>query len=453
MPLDYSHILGPSPQAGAVRGQKFFGDALDAVLQRRQEMERQRLQMEAQAHENQLQRDLTGGYYRQMGEQAGRTRDEVERTNREHERIAAVHQQGERAVQESTARRTAGEGVYKGYLPPATARRIVGSFGDSAPAGAPSTAGPGSMATPPGPPPQPPSDAPLPPTGMIADPAAASAQMARPQPTQPPPPDEWDALTPRSRAEAFAAKAQGMNLPPRLAALTPEIEAGTSLGLIEPEKSLDRYEHERDRMSHELSASMAGDRRNTPSADAQARLEATRVSNFGTEKMRWEQQADVDKFTEVFNVFESAKGAIGAAGESGDTIAMSEALFKVARYITGVGVLTKEEYNKTVQNTKGLVEGFLSKVEKGLTGEISDAEREAAQLYIDNATKLIRQKAILRVQNYDKRFSPGSYYGRHTPEEVQAGRDALIDRFRLTPDDVMPSDKRADAIVKRLRLR
>lgn len=53
MPLDYSPLLGPTPESGANKGMSFLSNVLDAVLQRRAQQEQARLQREQQeAHFN-----------------------------------------------------------------------------------------------------------------------------------------------------------------------------------------------------------------------------------------------------------------------------------------------------------------------------------------------------------------------------------------------------------------
>lgn len=495
MPLDYSHILGPAPQTGAARGQKFFGDALDAVLQRRQEMEARKMQLAAQAEESRLQRDLTGGYYRQLGEQADRARGEVERHNLKAEGLAAQQAAGERAVQYSTTRKNMAEAVSKGHATGEIARRTMSAFDPPPAAGSrPPVAGP--MATPldarppmppvMGPPlPAPPvtpgatnvtplaaagmepgplrpidpaftgatplSAAPAqqaPSAGPIADPAAASAQMARPE--QQASPDEWDALDPVKRIEAFMEEAKTMQLPARVREVLPELRAGVKGGFIPPDKAMDYINDVRDRMSHELSASLGGARaaergdrtanhqeRTAARADLSAYLDH---ENYRAEKMSMRQY---ERMTTMADLALKKTNSLAAATFMGMFVKFAQG---------EVGVLTPSDIDTFWTKAGSPADRTEAGLLKVLNGGVGTPQAIQARAAVKELLSLgqgrisdIYQRAIPIMEEYGPHGDRWlrSSFGRGLPAFEAARKSGLSDteraKFATPPEGAAPT--------------
>jgi len=172
----------------------------------------------------------------------------------------------------------------------------------------------------------------------------------------------------------------------------------------------------------------------TPGAAADNRRADT--TGFGADYERWEKNTNVDKLTDAYDRFTEMRESVRAHKATGDVIGQRSALYNAARIITGPGVLTGAEFQNTVQNTGGLVASALSKLRKGLDGQISDQEAGALEKFVDNANAAIRRKAIGFVRNFDKKYNERNYFYQQVPDQVQSQRQALIDRFGLTEEEI-----------------
>lgn len=178
------------------------------------------------------------------------------------------------------------------------------------------------------------------------------------------------------------------------------------------------------------------------------------VGAFRANVGAWESHANADHLTDAFEKFAQLSADTKNYKEKGDVVGLRAALYGAARYITGPGVLTEQEYNNTVASTAGITAALLTKLQKGLSGDISDAEYQALARFVTNAQTTLKRRAIATVRGFDRRFSEKSYDRKMVPDEVASYRGELLNRFGLTDADVTPADAnvaKGAAILKALQ--
>lgn len=187
------------------------------------------------------------------------------------------------------------------------------------------------------------------------------------------------------------------------------------------------------------------------------------VGAFRVAAEGWEKAANVDKLADDYDKFRSMYDNVQNYKTKGDTIGVKGALYGVARYITGPGVLTAPEYENTVTNTAGWTAALETKVRNKLWGEISPDEFKAVERFVENANKTIRSRGEQAIRGFDARFGAKSRYAKTAADDVAGYRAELQNRFGLTPPPAAmspedqaavdwakahPKDPRAAAILK-----
>lgn len=176
-------------------------------------------------------------------------------------------------------------------------------------------------------------------------------------------------------------------------------------------------------------AAMAGARTLTVKPSQKKDDDRADATAFRGARDSWERNAGVHDLTKDITKFSQMNAGIEDYKKKGDTIGMKAALYASARYITGPGVLTKEEYANTVSNTKGWYEGIKTKLAQGLDGSISPAEARAIELFVKNANRMIQARAERALESYDEQFGEGSYEAGAVPDQVKAYRRSLQKRL------------------------
>jgi hypothetical protein len=174
---------------------------------------------------------------------------------------------------------------------------------------------------------------------------------------------------------------------------------------------------------------------------------------FRAARNSWETHAGLPALQQDLTKFRQMSSGIQDYKKKGDTVGMKAALYAAARYITGPGVLTAPEYDNTVRNTKGWVEGIKSKLQQGLDGQISTAEERAIELFVKNANAMIQRRAEIALESYDAEFGEGSYEAGTVPDQIKAYRKSLVKRLGIkekavTPSDLGSLDAEADKLLK-----
>lgn len=170
----------------------------------------------------------------------------------------------------------------------------------------------------------------------------------------------------------------------------------------------------------------------------------------------WESAANIDKLTDAYDKFSEMMANVNDAKASGDVISERSALYQAARYITGPGVLTPQEYENTVSNTGGLVTSALTKLTKAQEGDISEPEKKALEKFVSNANKAVQRRAQKALAGFDRRFGAGLAAENPTMRgEAAAYRKELQSRFGLSDSQAMQRGSgghdEADALLKGLR--
>lgn len=166
---------------------------------------------------------------------------------------------------------------------------------------------------------------------------------------------------------------------------------------------------------------------------------------------RWEKQRDVDKLSLSYDNLQTLTQQMAAYDAQKDIVSLKSVLFKTAREIVGVGVLTDAEFNNTVQGTAGLFASFMSKMEKGLNGDVNEAEVNAMRKFVRNSNRILREKAVGAVKNFDARYRNSTWVKR-AADDVAASREGLLDRFGLSDADVDPQKAAADSAAEAKQL-
>jgi len=164
------------------------------------------------------------------------------------------------------------------------------------------------------------------------------------------------------------------------------------------------------------------------SPDKRADNERADVQAFEGAYQKWEGANNVDKLTDAYDKFREMSANTDNFTRDGSTIDLRSALYQTARYITGPGVLTPQEYQNTVSKTTGAIGSALTKLQQNLDGAIDEKEFEALRKFVKNAEGAIKRRGSAAVRVFDKKFG-GSYYERTAPGEVARARQALIERF------------------------
>jgi hypothetical protein len=180
---------------------------------------------------------------------------------------------------------------------------------------------------------------------------------------------------------------------------------------------------------------MGGAKRNIVTPNQREDNERADVGAFENAATKWEKANNVGKLTDDFDTFTKMKANVDNYKHQRDTVGLKGALYGAARYITGPGVLTAQEYGNTVTNTAGWSAALETKIRNGLQGEISPDEYAALEKFVDNANQTIRARAIRAIRTFDTKHA-NSRYMRTVPDEVAGYRDALIGRFGLNPEEV-----------------
>lgn len=162
------------------------------------------------------------------------------------------------------------------------------------------------------------------------------------------------------------------------------------------------------------------------------RQDATAFSNIHNQ---WAKTQNVDVLIDAVDTTRKLTDSVESYRRNGDVISQRDALYSIARAITGPGVLTAQEYQNTSVGTAGLLGSFMSKMQKGLTGEISAQEQAAVEKFVSNAQRTMRAKAVKAVRNFDTRFG-NTRWMRNVPEEVQSQRASMMDRLGVTEADL-----------------
>lgn len=232
-------------------------------------------------------------------------------------------------------------------------------------------------------------------------------------------------------------------------------------GLLTPDDAIKQYEATVGRLEGydeaRLRAMLVGSRVKPVSPSQQKDDLRADMGQFSNDYTRWEKNNNLDKLTDDYDKFQNMGAAADAFRNTGNTIDQRESLYQAARLITGPGVLTAAEYNNTVQNTAGVTPMLMSKIKKGLTGEISDTEWAVMEQYVSNAQSALKKRAQKALGNFDKKYGPKSYYQQMVPDEVGAARESLAQRFGLqggevppTPTQVQDLNAEAEALLKGL---
>ncbi len=477
MAIDWSPLTAPVPESSTSRGLRGIGDAMDAVLARRDRMERERMDAAAK-QEAGVRADATKRFEARTRagtatEATGQRRDAATtRAGQAGRRLNLQQLRDATALEKSRQAAIAGGDVDAAESLGTLYDRLMNGS-DEAPSPGPAQA-PAAPAPPPSrdtgvmPPAMGPSrdvvdpeamEAPAPtvPPPLDSAPAAAPAPMARPPAMPMDPPAAMAARTKnvvQKLAEDWKTSQLALNPPPRLIPIIEQEAANIALkGRNYIGQAAQIVDRERTRTQSETNSELAGARRETLSASDEARIEESRAKGFGGELARWEAQSNTDKLTDAFQKFREFDSATEAYSREGDTINMRNSLYGIARYITGPGVLTAQEYGNTVSNTKGWGPALLTKIRKAATGDIAPQEAQAVQLFVRNARKAIRNRAVTAVQNFDKRFGPTSHYAQTIPAEVAAARAAVAHRFGVSDLETGPegSSGRAEALWQRMK--
>lgn len=442
MPVDFSPLTGPVADNGTTKGLAAFGDALEAVLQRRAMLQRQQQEIAAQkqaaALVDQRQREMQAAQLEQQQEQQKRIA--------EHERATEANAKRTLDIQERTH-----QAATMGKVPDMVAKgqgAAVPSLLAAAGAQVSQKPVPDELRRPIENPMAAMQGVPF--MGAMGDAGAAVAAPLEAQRQK----DvrgydnkavvdfgggrtsdlDMGPLGPEARAEMMRKSLAGLPADnPFVAQAQKAIPVLTGGGMIKPGDENNIY--------RDATREAAADARSIRAANAQRgardpRLKQSIVTGWEGAYTHWEDNANVNKLTDVKTVADRASGLIDQYHKSGATISQRAALYQTARDITGPGVLTENEFKKTVTGTTGFLGYLKSKAAQFEAGDISDQEMQALENYIKDSQAIIRKKAAAAVHNFDTRFGPKTQYGSQVPEDVGASRSALIDRFGLQPSDL-----------------
>jgi uncharacterized protein YaaQ len=455
MAIDFSPLTAPVPESGTNKGMTFLSNALDAVLQRRAQMEQQRAQLEAQAARDHMidQREQL-----RLQQEAQHARELEAQARAENQRKAQHDQQIE-----DIAKQTRQEAAIKDAMP------MFATPGQES----------GGLAR-------------LQASGIGIKPMAANVPPEMQQPVAQPEhvPDapgggaEWAAqayqesqaqtqeLQRRQQVEQAQAQARGRytldfgggrtqdldaramgpeGQAERIAAVIPMMDpvdaaavrrqqAMQQAGMMKPEAAAGFVEAGVGRRENNAAAleraKIAGSaRRNELSAGEGARLKDSQVKGWEGAYGNWEKTANVDKLTDAKTKADQASALAAKFREGGSSVSQRAALYNTAREIVGPGTLQESEFRNTVTNSTGILGLLKTQADRFMKGEISDQEMQALEQYLKDSQAIVRKKAVAALANFDKKFSEKTYYGQGVPTEVAATRAALVDRFGLSRNE------------------
>lgn len=453
--LDLSSLTGPTAPSGTERGTRLLTDVLDAIAQRRQQKQIADQQLAAQ----QAQQDAAMQFNQQKLEQDARFKQQDDERAEQIRQDQAAQMKAQRELKEREDMAAALKESFSMAREPGGAANVPAYLGLR-----------GIKVAPPEAPPAEP---------VPEDPAAFAPQddpmhgiqpmQSLPQPARPKAPEgvlemqgpggiksqlNLQPLTPEARRQALLAI-----LPPDSPdrAALERIADTEGAGAFKPGAAgMALQSSAEGRLGREAAkerAHITAARRDEMSAGEKARNAMAKVGAFNTEQERWQGQQKVDKLQEAYSAWRTGSDNISSYKRDKDIVALRSALYQTARTITGPGVLTAQEYSNTVSATAGWTEELKTKIQKGLSGGISDAEYAAMEKFIAHAGKALRKRAAEKVRNFDKRFQGSPNY---PPEEVSAAREALAQGFGLSSTDLEASaagkdnaDHVADKFLKR----
>lgn len=254
---------------------------------------------------------------------------------------------------------------------------------------------------------------------------------------------DTQALGPEAHAQKIQQRLMGLGLDPELTKrLATQTAAAASSGTVKPgaEYATVIGPELRD-IAAEKRAQIAAQNHGRTADTSRDRFKLQAATNFGSEEARWEKNQNLDKLTDTYDRFQEMNAGIRQYKEKGDVIGQRQALYAAARYITGPGVLTENEYGNTVRGTGGAWASALSKLQKFEDGKISNQEAAAIEKFVTNANGALKQRAIKQVRNFDVKYGPKSYWSQNVPEEVAAQRGALMQRFGISPEELIEKGK------------
>lgn len=435
-----------TPQSGVSRGMAFFGNALDAVLDRRARMEQERLQREQQqAHA--LMVDA------RTREQMANTAED-QRLDRERMTAAdaatAQHRAGELRLKQQEAMSAGIKEALPHFAAPGQETAGVAALQARGIRYTPWQPDPQLMQ-----PAAPVTSQPDDPEGAwtgqdVAEPqrqAQLQDQISRNRGSGkltmgeggPEVAFDMKSLSPEGAYERnLGAIAAIMN--PADAAVARQIAAMGRAGMVDQNKTgamVQDVTLQRLNAADALErARIAATRRDTPSADATLRLKETQVTGFRAAKQDWEKQNKVDSLSDAFDRAKTTLARWETGKKTKNAPAAKAALYNTAREMVGPGVLTEKEFENTVTGSTGFLGLLQTKAEQFKTGNISDGEAAALEQYLKDAMSIMRRKAVDAVVNYDVNFGPGQHYRNEIPEEVEIGRKALLNRFGVSDLDI-----------------
>jgi hypothetical protein len=451
MAVNFAPILAETPQSGANRGLSLFSNALDAVLQRRAQQQQHEAQLAAEAQRQQILD--TRERERIAGEQEhARALEQQARINAEQ---ARQHQKAEEDRADQARRAGAIKDAATMFSTPGQesaglARLQADNIGITPKAVDPTLQ-------------QPIAQAPEAGQGAGADWAARAYQEKQTQDQELARRQELaqaeaqasgkynldfggghqqeldvNAMGPAGQAERIRAMLP--HLDPAAAAAASRIAALQGAGMMKPEAGGAMVESAVGRGENNVAAmerarvTAAG--RDQIKAGEAGRLTQQQNTGFEGAYGNWEKAANVDKLTDAKTFADQATGLLEQFKKTGASQDQKAALYMIAKQMTGPGVLTDKEYERTATNNTGILGLLQSKASVFAQGKISDIEMAALEQYIKDSQQIIRQKAAANVQNYDNRFGPKTQYGKNIPDDVAAVRKTLIDRFGLQPSDL-----------------
>ncbi len=470
--INWSVLHQPAPPSALQQGSSMLSDALDAVLQRRHqqqlkqeeiaaENERARLRAQAEAEQNRVKNefdqqkianDVATQKANQTNMEAQRLHDQAKLANDAYERAAPELAAGNIAAV-TPGLRAAGVGV-RGP----DQRRASGVPVAPPPQAPPMAIDPADVAfAPPGafdnvqstqPPPvsgvspeEAETNAFLDKLGESVDPTAPAGAYSFDMPGQTSPtyfdPAQVEAERRAEGKKVRGSFAQSAKEPYEVEALN-NTEAAIASGTIKRTEAAKYYTDQvkaaRDRMerANRPRGKGGGNDRFKAADDARADNNAFRVAYND-----WEKESGVNVLTSSLNQIKKSESAVSSYRKNGDTIGVKDALYSTARAITGVGVLTQQEYDNTVRNTAGLSQAILTKIFNKTSGEISDGEAQALERYITAVKAAIKEKAKDQLGNYKVRFEdPESYEFTTAGKQVGVAKRALMQRFDLKPGEL-----------------
>lgn len=411
MPIDFSPLYGPTPSTGITRGNKFFGDALEAVLERRNRLQQEQMQQEAANQRAAAQNKLMQGYYDQLGEQERNRQAETGRHNLQTEATARAAAEQNMRTAHGAALKQAADAAEAGFAP--LSERIMAPWAGYGPgAGAPAAdPEPGQAAPPATPPPPvnlldvfskqapvtPPAQAPMdatytgaPPAASAAPPTASAASPSAPPAATPPSLPaavsaagpkaiDWAAMSPRARIAEFRRGVEQIGLPPPLQRLLPELEVGVATGAKPLKEALDYLAAERESLRRaentRVASRGAGERADRTARHQERTAARSDMALFLEQKGYKADQVSYKQFDRMEAIGKLAAES-GPGKNEANAIAANAFMGMYTKFAQGeVGVLTESDLNTFWKSAGSPAERTEEALERILSGGLGEAKR------------------------------------------------------------------------------